>query len=63
MTSIMPTEAERIEKAQTIALTERQIEAACTMWRDPHNWRLTPTPVGKRNLYMRIAHERVRHFS
>jgi hypothetical protein len=50
---IAPTEAERIEKAQTIALTERQIEAACRMWRDPQNWLLIPTLVGKRNLYVR----------
>ena len=58
-----PTDAERIALAQTVALTVRQIEAACKMWRDPHNWRLVPTGVGKRNLYVRSAHERVRHFS
>ena len=53
MTSTVPTEAERIEKVQTIALTERQIDAACRMWRDPEKWVLIPTGVGKRCLYAR----------
>lgn len=55
MTSTVPTEAERMEKARAIALTERQIEAACTMWRDPEKWKLIPTLVGKRCLYVRTA--------
>lgn len=55
MTSIQPTEAERIEKARTIALTERQIDAACRMWRDPDKWRLVMSGVGKRCLYVRKA--------
>ena len=55
-TPIIPTEAEkaeRIEKVQTLALTERQIDAACRMWRDPQNWGLIPTAIGKRCLYVR----------
>ena len=51
---IVPTEAER-ERVQTIALTERQIDAACRMWRDPQKWGLVHTGVGKRCLYVKRA--------
>lgn len=53
---IVPTEAEKAEKiaqVQTIALTERQIDAACRMWRDPQKWGLIHTGVGKRCLYVK----------
>ena len=53
---IVPTDAEKLAQAQMIQnlmLTHRQIDAACRMWRDPQNWRLAPTGVGKRNLYVR----------
>ena len=53
-----PTPAEQLAQAQRIqnlALTHSQIDAACCMWRNPQNWRLTPTGVGKRNLYVRTA--------
>jgi hypothetical protein len=53
---VVPTDAEKLamaQKIQTRALTNAQIDAACRMWRDPQNWRLTPTGVGKRNLYVR----------
>lgn len=53
MTNTVLTEAERIEKMQNIALTERQIDAACRMWRDPQKWGLIPTAIGKRCLYVR----------
>jgi hypothetical protein len=42
-------------RAQALALTERQIDAACCMWRDPDKWRLVPTGVGTRCLYARKA--------
>jgi hypothetical protein len=45
--------AEKVAQAVGRQLTERQIDAACTMWRDPEKWQLVPTPVGKRNLYVR----------
>lgn len=60
---VLPTEAEQIAQAQmiqTIALTHRQIDAACLMWRNPKNWRLSPTGVGKRNLYVRVTPDRQR---
>ena len=55
MTAPIPsqTDAEKLAQTRTVALTQRQIEAACIMWRDPQNWLLTPTVVDKRNLYMR----------
>lgn len=57
MTQIVPTtEAERIERMEqgrNLALTHRQIDVACKMWRDPQNWRLVPAGVGNRNIYVR----------
>jgi hypothetical protein len=43
------------QRMQTVSLTHQQIDAACRMWRDPQNWRLSPTGVGKRNIYVRVA--------
>lgn len=39
-------------RARALMLTERQIDAACRMWRDPQNWRLFQTGIGKRCLYV-----------
>jgi hypothetical protein len=50
-----PTKAELIEQARTVSLTERQIDAAVRMWRDPQNWRLVPAGVGKRCLYRMVS--------
>jgi hypothetical protein len=54
---VIPTDAEKLamaQKMQAVSLTYQQIEAACKMWRDPQNWRLSPTGIGKRNLYVRV---------
>jgi hypothetical protein len=52
----VPTEAEQlaqVQRIQNLALTHRQIDAACRMWRDPDKWGLIPTKIGKRCLYVR----------
>jgi len=59
----VPTDAEKLaqaQKIQNLALTYQQIDAACLMWRDPQNWRLSSTGVGKRNLYVRTIQKRMK---